>query len=475
MALLHRYTVTQVLSVLLGIIVLIFVALSFFASSQIRNISVNGPLYNQITQKKDIIADVLPPPLFIIESYSTALEMLQEKDPKKNALLSKRLESLKNDYEKRYENWQENIDDQNLRKLLAETYVPAKNFFFLVDNQFIPAIAKNNYKEANRIAETTLKSAYEFHYSKIGEVVAIAKKEIVKTESASEQKIINSVIILIGLAFLFITSLTITLGWFIRSEAKTRKMSKHVIELEKTKEEMSQKTAKLELAYKELEAFSYSISHDLRAPLRSIDGWSFILLEDYGHQLNEEARGYLDRVRNEAQRMGDLIDDMLKLSQISRAEVSKSMINLSEQVETVAQRMKDQNPERDFQFDIEPNIVANGDAHLLDIVLNNLLSNACKFTSHTDHAIIKFGTVESEGRKAYYVKDNGVGFNMALAHQLYKPFQRLHKQNEFPGTGVGLAMVKRIITLHEGDVWAESTPGKGATFYFTLREPKSFA
>lgn len=233
---------------------------------------------------------------------------------------------------------------------------------------------------------------------------------------------------------------------------------------------IEERTAQLIAANKELEAFSYSVSHDLRAPLRGIDGWSLALLEDYGNQLDEKANQYITRVRTETQRMGELIDDMLKLSRISRTELKPSRVNLSEIAMVIVARLQEETSGREVRFTIAPDLMVQGDANLLEIALTNLLNNACKFSSKKERAEIELGQTMYEGKPVFFVKDNGAGFDMATAKKLFGAFQRMHRQSEFPGTGIGLAIVKRIISLHQGEIWAEATPGAGATFYFTLKE-----
>ena len=229
-----------------------------------------------------------------------------------------------------------------------------------------------------------------------------------------------------------------------------------------------ERTAQLEAANKELEAFAYSVSHDLRAPLRGIDGWSLALVEDYAHQLEPRAIEYLDRVRSETQRMGHLIDDLLQLSRITRAQMHRDAVDLSRAAESVAARLREAHPQRQLEFSIQPGLTAFGDSRLLEIALTNLLHNAVKFTGPRAQARIEFEIVEREGATAFRVRDNGVGFDMAYAGTLFGAFQRLHNDSEFPGTGIGLATVQRVIHRHGGRVWAEAEPGRGASFYFTL-------
>jgi len=231
-----------------------------------------------------------------------------------------------------------------------------------------------------------------------------------------------------------------------------------------------ERTAQLEAANKELESFAYSVSHDLRAPLRGIDGWSLALAEDYADQFDERAHQYLERVRSETQRMGLLIDDMLQLSRVTRTEMRVSDVDLTSAARRIAAELSEVNPSRRIEFVIEPNLSGLGDARLLDIALTNLLGNAVKFTGPRAIARIEFGRAEQNGETAFYVRDNGVGFDMAYAGSLFGAFQRLHKASEFPGTGIGLATVQRVIHRHGGRLWTEAQVDRGATFYFTILE-----
>jgi PAS domain S-box-containing protein len=239
------------------------------------------------------------------------------------------------------------------------------------------------------------------------------------------------------------------------------------VELE---QRVAQRTAQLEAANKELEAFSYSVSHDLRAPLRGIDGWSLALLEDYSSQLDGQAKTYLERVRSETQRMGQLIDDLLQLSRLTSTEMMIDRVDLSAMAGTIADQLQKEQPERQVEFVLQPGLNANGDAQLLEIALTNLLDNAFKFTGKTPQARIEFGQTEVEGHRAFFVRDNGAGFDMALAKKLFGAFQRMHKASDFPGTGVGLTTVQRIVHRHGGRIWAQAVVDQGATFYFTLEE-----
>jgi signal transduction histidine kinase len=228
------------------------------------------------------------------------------------------------------------------------------------------------------------------------------------------------------------------------------------------------RTHDLAAANKELEAFSYSVSHDLRAPLRAIDGFSKALLSGYGSQLDEQGRHYLDRVRAGTQRMARLIDDLLGLARVSRRELVRQEVNLSEIADRVAAELATRPPSREVRVRVEADLTAEADPHLLTIVLENLMGNAWKFTAKREDACIEVGKLTDGAGAAFYVRDNGAGFDMAYADKLFGAFQRLHSDADFEGTGIGLATVQRIVNRHSGRIWAEGAVDKGATFYFTL-------
>ncbi len=244
--------------------------------------------------------------------------------------------------------------------------------------------------------------------------------------------------------------------------------ARDITERKRTDEQIRRYTAQLEASNQELEAFAYSVSHDLRAPLRAIDGFSKALLEDYREIIDEEGQDYFARIRNNVSRMGMLIDDLLRLSRVSRSEIRYTKVNLSTLAQELIDELLASEPERQVEFVSVPEAIAWADPTLMRVVLSNLLANAWKFTSHHQRARIEFGVVNQEEHPTYFVRDDGAGFDMNYAKMLFGVFQRLHSTNEFPGTGIGLATVQRAIHRHGGKVWAEAVIEQGATFYFTF-------
>ncbi len=231
---------------------------------------------------------------------------------------------------------------------------------------------------------------------------------------------------------------------------------------------VAERTRQLEAVNEELEAFCYSVSHDLRAPLRSIDGFSQALLEDYVDHLDGAGQDYLQRVRKASQRMARLIDDLLTLSRVTRSPLARRPVNLSVIAETIISDLRQHDRQRQVHIALQPDLWEEVDSRLIEIALTNLLENAWKFTSRQDTTQITLQRTEQAGAAVYHLSDNGAGFAMEYAQRLFQPFQRLHSEHEFPGTGIGLATVKRVIARHGGQIWATSAPGQGATFSFTL-------
>ncbi len=265
-----------------------------------------------------------------------------------------------------------------------------------------------------------------------------------------------------------------------RDEEQLKEYRDHLEELvEERTEEIARRSAELEAANAELEAFSYSVSHDLRAPLRRVDGFSRTLSEGYADSVDDRGKHFLERIRANARQMGDLIDDLLKLSRVSRSEMRYERVDLSALVGRIAAELRSTNRDREVRFQVQPDLVALGDPRLLEAAVRNLLANAWKFTSRAECAVIEFGATENAGCEppdeelgenavVYFVRDTGAGFDMAYADKLFAPFQRLHRADEFEGSGIGLATVQRIIRRHGGKIWARGAVGSGATFYFNL-------
>lgn len=255
----------------------------------------------------------------------------------------------------------------------------------------------------------------------------------------------------------------------IRDITERRQTERELRQLKESLERrVAERTAALEDAYKDLESFSYSISHDLRAPLRAIEGFTGALIEDCAHALDAKGQDYLSRTAAASRHMTRLIDHLLKLSLVARADVHRETVDLSDMIRQTAEKMKASEPQRAGKFDIEDGIIVSADRHLLQIAVENLIENAWKFTAKRQSAEIAFGRRQSADKTEYFVRDNGAGFDMAHADRLFGAFQRLHTAQEFEGTGIGLATVQRIVRRHGGVIRAESAPDAGATFYFTL-------
>jgi signal transduction histidine kinase len=258
-------------------------------------------------------------------------------------------------------------------------------------------------------------------------------------------------------------------GYFNKMAEEHQKYEQEIKGINSLLEErVEARTAELLTANKELDAFSYSVSHDLRAPLRGIRGFSSILLEDYGNRLDADGKQHIERICHACDRMNSLIDDLIQFSQVSRAELNKKTVNLSEIARNIADELQNQEPERPVDFQISPDIYAEADPLLIRTVIENLLGNSWKYTRYTGQPVIKFGVKDVENCKTYFVQDNGAGFNQAYVDKLFNVFQRLHTSDKFEGSGIGLASVNRIVKRHGGRIWAEGKEGEGAIFSFTL-------
>ena len=249
----------------------------------------------------------------------------------------------------------------------------------------------------------------------------------------------------------------------LRSHTAEAKLTQSYAELEEAKEKAEGASLELQASNRELNAFAYSVSHDLRAPLRAMDGFSAVLLQDHAEKLNEDGKDMLRRVRKASDRLAALIDAMLTLSRLTRREMRVERVNLSALARSVADSLRAAEPQRQASILLPAKLEARGDRELLRVVLENLLGNAWKFTSKQPQAQIELGVTQVDGERAYFVRDDGAGFDMAYADKLFGPFQRLHRQQEFPGSGIGLATVERIVRRHGGRVWAEGAVNQGAT------------
>jgi two-component system, sensor histidine kinase and response regulator len=255
--------------------------------------------------------------------------------------------------------------------------------------------------------------------------------------------------------------------------AHTEQLEQINLELAQQLETIQQLNGQLEDANEQLEAFVYSTTHDLRAPLRIVQTFGNILLDKYMSGVAPEGRDYLKRMMDKAQSMSHLIDDLLNLAYASQSEISRQEVNVSQIAQGILDELMSLSPERHVKVKIQPNVMANADKDLIKIALDNLLGNAWKFTSQCSTPVIEFHMITHQKQKVYLVRDNGVGFDMEQGNKLFKPFQRLHSKSQFDGTGIGLTIVRRIVERHGGSVWFEAAVNYGATFYFTLSNPSS--
>jgi light-regulated signal transduction histidine kinase (bacteriophytochrome) len=261
-----------------------------------------------------------------------------------------------------------------------------------------------------------------------------------------------------------------------REVGERRRAEEEVLRLNAELEQrVKERTAQLEYTNGELESFCYTVSHDLRAPLRAIDGFSQALIEDFPKDVPEDAQRYLSRIRSSTLRMGQLIEDLLNLSRVSRTELARREVDVGDIARQVATDLHVRNATRAVEIVVWDDMLAKADARLLRAALENLMSNAWKFTGKVEQPRIEVGVLRDGGRSTFFVKDNGAGFDMAYANKLFGAFQRLHSANEYAGTGIGLATVQRIVHRHGGRIWADAKPGKGAVFFFTLEPGEAAA
>ncbi len=307
-------------------------------------------------------------------------------------------------------------------------------------------VARNTVDDVTRVAVYRRVSVYPMYL-----VIGLARDDYLAAWRADVRNLAG--LGLLALAFSAFSAWTIYRLWLKQLTAANA---------------LVQRTAELELSNRELETFSYSVAHDLRAPLRAISGFSSIVADANRDKLDQTALGYLERIRVNGERMGELVDDLLNLTRLSRREITRRDVDLSKLAERTIATLIQLHPQRAVHVGVQPGIHVNADPGTLQVVMDNLIGNAWKFTTTAAAARVEVGAAQQDGATAYFVRDNGAGFDMEYAHKLFAPFQRLHAREEFEGTGIGLSLVKRIITKHGGRVWAEAAPGHGATFYFTL-------
>ncbi len=298
----------------------------------------------------------------------------------------------------------------------------------------------------------------------IGELAGIVSRKYPNGNDPDESKRCHAAVSAFVRAALLDMKLTIS----VSLEEGNEEVKKEMDERRWTEMKLTEEASELATALGESETFSYSVSHDLRAPLRSIDGFSQALEEDYADKIDETGKDMLRRVRLAAARMEQLIDDLLKLSRVSRASILPDKVDLSAMAHEIVQMLKESDTQRKVEVEIEPQLSEECDPHLMNVVLTNLLENAWKYTRMQPHARIGFGQERQNGKATYFVRDNGIGFDMRYADKLFKPFQRLHSIKDFPGTGIGLATAAKIIHLHGGHIAVQSEIGKGTTFSFAI-------
>jgi len=322
------------------------------------------------------------------------------------------------------------------------------------------------YAAARKIVQTDLGKET---MTKIRDNLAVVKSEqvqLLKQQRIENQTQVRKTVASITIGSMLATVLLLSsLNLYMKNSLKRSEVESEVRQLNRR---LEHKIHEIEIVNKELESFSYSVSHDLRAPLRAMSGFGNILLEDHAKNLDDEGRKYLHRIIAAADKMSRLINGILELSRISRHELKKDVVSLSSLVEQIVEELRQVEPTRDVEVSVEPGMIVSGDPVLLNVFLQNLISNSWKFTAKKDKAKIEFGSFFQDDRKIYFVRDNGAGFDMSFSQKLFGTFQRLHTEAEFAGTGVGLATARKIIHLHGGEIWANSKVNEGATFYFTI-------
>lgn len=498
---------------LFAILIVGFATYGAWSFKVLNNFKVNGPVYQRIVQGKDLIGDILPPPEYIIESYLVSLQVIAAPAAERKPLIEN-LKSLKKDYDTRHDFWaKENLDGALKDQLLTASDKPAQEFYQIAFNQFVPALEKDDNAAAAAALET-MKQRYAVHREAINKLVEMANKRNETDEANAKTEIQTATWVMMailigttGLVSLFLLVISHSLikqlggepnyaadiagkiaagdlavsidtkpndqtSLLVAMKTMRDSLAKTASEVRTVSGQIAERTTQLEAANKELEAFTYSVSHDLRAPLRHIDGYVDLLVSRCRDGLSDKGLHYVDTIASSAREMGILIDELLQFSRTGRAELRRESVDMSRALQEALIPIKEGSAGRSIEWIIGELPSVRGDFVLLRQVWANLLGNAVKFTRQRDVARIEVSAREGNGEITFLVADNGVGFDMQYANKLFGVFQRLHSQEEFEGTGIGLANVQRIIARHGGRVWAEAVVDQGATFYFTLPNNK---
>ncbi len=514
-----RITISRAIFAFGTLMVVGLVAVIFASNYALSQLKVGGPIYNRIVLGNDLVSDILPPPEYVIEAYLEATLALH--DPSSLAVHRDRLVQLKKDYDDRRNFWTKSDLDPAIKiKLVEKSHRDVKRFWTLVEQSFLPALAMADTAAATK-SYADITAAYTAHRAVIEDIVKQTNDDNAATEAEAASRVEFFTRVLWGIsAFVFVIvgaeiagvakgiihpiikmtgvmqrlaggeldseipslgredevgAMADAVQVFKENAVRVRAIEKELRrEHERLEELVALRTAdltktneRLEATNKELEAFSYSISHDLRVPIRAIDGFSRILLEDYSGKIDTEGQRLLNVVRDSTVKLAALIDDILAFSGIGRSELIPARIDMDGAVRGVLNELSPAAAGRKLTFHLNPLAPARGDAAMIRRVWTNLIDNAIKFTALKPDAVIEIGSTSDREETIYYVKDNGAGFDMQYADKLFGAFERLHG-SEFAGAGIGLAIVKRIVARHGGRVWAEGKVNEGATFYFAL-------